>query len=135
MKKVRNHKLICLLMAIAVMISGICLEKIPVNSYFSCKQANTITSSDSSFKKVSVYKAETLNQQEVLSSIQSTKREVRRSSFRDRSRATEFYISYADILPQNIHFKGVAKEDSSFQGMKCSIAILNYIHKQDGEKA
>ena len=69
MKKIRNHRAICILLAIAIMISGICLGEIQASSYSSCKQESSINTRDSIMQKNSVYRTEKLNQREVISSI------------------------------------------------------------------
>ena len=133
MKKVRNHKLICMILTIMIMISGICLGEIQASSSFSCKQVSSIKAADSVIQKESVYRTEQLNQKEVISSI----RQVRNITRRIHSRSeyeTEICLIDVDILPQKILFL-TAVEEGTYLENSCSVAILNYIHKQDGEKA
>ena len=134
MGKVRNHKWICLFLAIVIMISGICLEKIPADSFFSCSHSNTIAKSDGILRDVSAYKTETLSQREVLSSLRTAKRETRRNQVRTGFQ-TGFCVSYAEFLPQNFQSNQAAELDTRDCEGSSSVAILSYIHNQDGEKA
>lgn len=134
MGKERNQKWVCLLLVITVMISGICLEKIPTDSYFSCKQTNTIAKADGVLRDVSAYKTETLSQREVLSSLRSVKRELRRNQVRT-SALLGNCLSKEVFLPQIIQSNQAAEGDGIYCKTSCSAAILSYIHKQDGEKA
>jgi hypothetical protein len=133
MGKVRNHKIICALLAIAIMISGICLGEIQASSYFSCKQESAINTPDSIKGEDSVYRNERLSQKEVISSI----RQVRNVARRINSRAeyeTELCPVNVEVLPQKIHFTW-AMDDGYYLEHLCKIAIITYIHEQDGEKA
>lgn len=134
MRKERNQKWICLFLVIAVMILGICLEKIPADSYFSCKQESTIAKADGVLRDISAYKTETLSQREVLSSLRSAKRELRRNQVRT-SALLGNYLSSEEFLPQIFQSKQAAGGDSIYCKTSCSAAILSYIHNQDGEKA
>lgn len=134
MRKGRNQKWICLLLVIAVMISGICLEKITADSYFSCKQTSTIAKADSILKDVSACRIETLSQREVLSSFRMAKRELRRNQIRIIYQSG-LCLSNAEFLPQNFQTKQEARENNINCKNSCSAAILSYIHNQDGEKA
>lgn len=133
MRKVRNQKWICLLMAITVMISGICLEKIPADSYFSCSQTNTITKADSVLRDESACRTETLSQREVLSSLRTVKRDQRRNQVRTYY-SSGMCLFNAEILPPIFQIKQAAKEEVYCES-SCIAAILSYIHNQDGEKA
>ena len=133
MKKVRNHKLICMILTIMIMISGICLGEIQASSSFSCKQVSSIKAADSVIQKESVYRTEQLNQKEVISSI----RQIRNFTRRIHSRSEyeiELCLFDVEVLPQKFHSTS-AGEECSFSEHLCSVAIINYIHKQDGEKA
>lgn len=134
MGKVRNQKWICLFLAIAVMISGICLEKIPTDSYFSYSQNSTLTKADKVLRDVSVCRMETLSQREVLSSFRTAKREIRRNQIRTGLQAG-ISTSYAQFLLKNFQLNHLAEVDRTNGEGSCSVAILSYIHKQDGEKA
>lgn len=133
MKKIRSHKLICMLLTIMIMISGICLEQIQASSCFSCKQEVNITKSDSTIREISVYENAQLNQREVIRSIQQVRAIGRRLNSRSEYE-TELCLFNVEALPQKFHFIS-AGEECSFSEHLCSVAILNYIHKQDGEKA
>jgi len=133
MKKFRNHKLICMLLTIVIMISGICLGEIQASSSFSCKQESSIKAANSVVLKESVYRTEQLSQKEVISSI----RQVRNITRRIHSRSeyeTELCLFDVEVLPQKSLYL-TAAEEGAYLEHSCSIAILNYIHKQDGEKA
>lgn len=134
MRKVRNQKWICLMLVIAVMISGICLEKIPANSYFSCQKASAIAKADSVLRDVSACRTESLSQREVLSSLRSAKGEAKRNQVRV-SYLSGLCLSNAELLPQMFQSKQAAEEEGTYCKASCSAAILSYIHKQDGEKA
>ena len=134
MRKIRNQKYICLLLAIAMMISGICLEKIPTDSYFSCNQKSILIKSERVYSNISVYRTETLSQREVLSSLRTAKRELRRNQIRT------FHLSgdslfHVGFLPQDFQSKRIAEGNHIFGKASYSAVILSYIHKQDGEKA
>lgn len=133
MKKIRNHKLICILLTIMIMISGICFEQLQANSYFSCRQEAAITKADSTIREVSVYESLQLSQREVISSIQQVRVAGRRTNSRSEYE-TELCFFDVEILPQKSHSTS-ASEERSFSEHSYSVAILNYIHKQDGEKA
>ena len=133
MGKVRNQKWICLCLAIAMMISGICLEKIPADSYFSYNQTSTITKSDRARLDVSAYRTETLSQREVLSSLRTVKRELRRNQVRTYY-SSGMCLFNAEILPPIFQIKQAAKEEVYCESSYIA-AILSYIHNQDGEKA
>ena len=133
MGKVRNQKWICLCLAIAMMISGICLEKIPADSYFSYNQTSTITKSDRVRLDVSAYRTETLSQREVLSSLRTVKRELRRNQVRTYY-SSGMCLFNAEILPPISQIKQAAKVEI-YGESSCMVAILSYIHNQDGEKA
>ena len=60
------------------------------------------------------------------------RRDVRRNQVRT---AAVLYISNADILLQNFQSKQIVGEDRLYYETLCSLAILTYIHNQDGEKA
>ena len=134
MRKGRNQKWICLILVIIVMISGICLEKIPANAYFSCKHTNTIAKADGILQEMSAYRLETLSQREVISSIRTAKRESRRTEIR-LNHLLGFSLSDKKVLLQNFHSKKIGEEYGIFAKPSCSTAILSYIHNQDGEKA
>lgn len=134
MGKGRNHKWICFFVVIAVMISGICLEKIPADSYFSCKQTNTIAKVDGVLRDVSAYKTETLSQREVLSSLRISKRELRRNQVKTNYQS-RISLSDAEFLPQNFQTKQKAEEKVISCKASSVSKILYYIHNQDGEKA
>ena len=122
-----------MILTIMIMISGICLGEIQASSSFSCKQVSSIKAADSVIQKESVYRTEQLNQKEVISSI----RQVRNFTRRIHSRSeyeTEICLIDVDILPQKILFL-TAVEEGTYLENSCSVAILNYIHKQDGEKS
>ena len=133
MKKVRNHKLICMILTIMIMISGICLGEIQASSSFSCKQVSSIKAADSVIQKESVYRTEQLNQKEVISYIRQVRNVARRIHSRSEYEI-ELCLFDVDILPQKILFL-TAVEEGTYLENSCSVAILNYIHKQDGEKA
>lgn len=132
MGKIRNHKWICIVLMTAIMISGICLNGIQANSFFSCHKESSISEPDRLIEKGSIYRTEQLSEREVISSI----RQLRTCSRRTNSR-TEQEIApvslIADILPQKFH-SITAVEERLYYETLCSVAILNYIHKQDGEK-
>lgn len=132
MKKIRNHKLICIVMMIAIMISGICLNEIQANSYFSCKQESSITSPDNTLDEGSIYRTERLSQREVIRSIRQVRTNTRRASSKAESELC-FCSFDVDILPQKFHSISAIEERLYYETLR-SIAILNYIHKQDGEK-
>ena len=134
MGKVRNQKWICLCLAIAMMISGICLEKIPADSYFSYNQTSTITKSDRVRLDVSAYRTETLSQREVLSSLRTVKRELRRNQVRTYY-SSGMCLFNAEILPPIFQIKQLAEVEGIYGNTSYSVAILSYIHNQDGEKA
>jgi len=133
MKKVRNHKLICMILTIMIMISGICLGEIQASSSFSCKQVSSIKAADSVIQKESVYRTEQLNQKEVISYIRQVRNVARRIHSRSEYEI-ELCLFDVDILPQKILFL-TAVEEGTYLENSCSVAILNYIHKQDGEKS
>lgn len=132
MEKIRNHKLMSVMLAIVIMISGICLNEIQANSYFSCKQESHISSPDNTIDEGSVYRTERLSQREVISSIRQVRLNTRRANSK-----TENEIGFCpfdvDILPQRFHSISAVEERLYYETL-CSIAILNYIHEQDGEK-
>lgn len=133
MKKNRNHKIICILLVIAIMISGICLEEIQAGSYFSCKQETGINTLDNTIQEASVYRTEKLNQREVISSIRQVRNIVRRVNSKSEYE-TELCLYDVESLPQKIHFWAAIEDCSFFEHLQ-TIAIVTYIHKQDGEKA
>ena len=132
MEKIRNHKLICIVLTVAIMISGICLNGMQANSFFSCHKESSISAPNRLIEKGSIYRTEQLSEREVISSI----RQVRTYSRRAISRAEQEIDSVsfeADILPQKFHFISAIEERLYYDNL-CSVAILDYIHKQDGEK-
>lgn len=133
MRKVRNHKLICFLLAIAMVISGVCLSEVQANSYFSCKQESTISAPNNTIQHVSAYKTERLSQREVVSTIRQARNLTKRANSRMEYRI-DTCLSTVDILPQNSQCL-YAIDNALYYEISCSIAILNYIHEQDGEKA
>ena len=133
MKKIRNHKLIYMLLTIMIMISGICFEQLQADSYFSCKQEAAITKADSTIQEVSAYESLQLKQREVIRSIRQVRTVGRRINSRSEYE-TELCLFDVEVLPQKFHSTS-AGEECSFSEHLCSVAIINYIHKQDGEKA
>ena len=133
MKKFRNHKLICMVLTIMIMISGICLGEIQASSSFSCNQVSSIKAADSAIQKESVYRTEQLNQKEVISSIRQVRNVTRRINSRSEYEIERCPFN-VEILPQKSLFLA-AVEEGAYLEHSCSFAILNYIHKQDGEKA
>ncbi len=132
MKKIRNHKLISLLLAIAIVISGVCLSEIQANSSFSCKEESVISAIENSIRNVSAYRTERLSQREVVSTIRQAKNLAKRISSRTEEHIA-FCLSVADVLPQSPQYNA-ALEDSFLYETLCFVAIINYIHEQDGEK-
>ena len=133
MRKIRNHKIICALLVMAIMISGICLGEIQASSYFSCKQESSINAADSIKGEASVYRNERLSQREVISSIRQVRNIARRMNSRSEYE-TELCPINVEALPQKIHFTW-ATHDGSYLEHLCKVAIITYIHEQDGEKA
>lgn len=132
MGKMRNHKLICIVLMAAIMISGICLNGIQANSYFSYKKESRISVPNYTIEEGSVCRTEKLSESEVIGSI----RQVRTCSRRVNSRMEQEIeaVSFeADSLPLKIQSISAIGERLYFDNL-CSVAILNYIHKQDGEK-
>ena len=132
MGKIRSHKWICIALMAAIMISGICLNGIQANSFFSCHKESSISAPDRLIEKGSIYRTEQLSEREVISSI----RQVRTNSRRVTSRTEQEIDSVsfvADILPQKFHSTSAIEEGLYYDNL-CSVAILDYIHKQDGEK-
>lgn len=132
MEKVRNHKLICIMLTIAMVISGVCLGEIQANSFFSCKQKSTITALDNTIQEGFVYETERLSQREVISSIRQVRSNIKRANAKAEYE-TELCLFDVEILPQKFHSMSAIEERLYYETL-CSIAILNYIHKQDGEK-
>lgn len=133
MKKIRNQKYVCLLLAVIVMILGICLERVPANALFSCSKNTSVIRSDSTYKEVAVYQTETFKDREVLNSLKLAKREVRRNQ--ERMTSAALCVFGADTLLSNYQSSQSAEEDRLYYETLCSFAILTYIHNQDGEKA
>lgn len=132
MKKIRNQKWACLVLAVIVMISGICLERVPADAFFSCVKNTSFTGIDHTDKELSVYRAESLNQREVLNSLRVSRRDGRRSQTRV---ASVFCSLNVDILPHIFHLNQRKGDDRYGYETWSSLAILTYIHNQDGEKA
>lgn len=121
-----------MIIAVAIMVSGICLNEIQTNAYFSCKQDCKISVPENTIGENCVYRTESLSQREVIGSI----RQVRVSSRRANSKTdTElcFHSFDVDILPQRFHSISAIEERLYYETLY-SIVILNYIHNQDGEK-
>ena len=132
MEKTRNQKYACLLLAVIVMISGICLERVPADAFFSCTENSAITRSDSTYKDLSVCRTETLNQREVLNSLRLARRDGRRGQTRV---VTALFFSDADILPHIFQTTQKRRQENQDYEILCSLTVLTYIHNQDGEKA
>ena len=132
MGKVRNPKLICIALAAALMISGICLSEMQASSYFSCNKEAHISAPDNTIEEGSAYRTEQLSEREVISSIRQVRTYGRRANSRTEQE-TETVSFDADILPQKFHSISAVEERLFYENL-CSVAILNYIHKQDGEK-
>lgn len=130
MRNGRNHRIMCLMLAIAIMISGICLDKLPANSFFSCKKTSMITVASRQMKSVSAYKTEKLSQREVLSSIN----QVNKDGNQNTTATEEIDFLNPDNLAQDYRVYISAKENRLYYETLCSITILDYIHRQDGEK-
>lgn len=132
MRKIRNHKTICIALMAAIMISGICLNGIQTNSFFLCHKESRISTSDNLIEEGSVYRTEQLSEREVIRSI----RQVRNYGRRANSGAEQeigFCLFDVDILPHKFHSISAIDERLYYENL-CSVAILDYIHKQDGEK-
>ena len=132
MRIIRNHKMICIALMVAIMISGICLNGVQTNSFFSCHKESRISTPDNLIEEGSVYRTEQLSEREVIRSI----RQVRNYGRRANSRAEqeiEFCLFDVDILPHKFHSISAIEERLYHENL-CSVAILDYIHKQDGEK-
>ncbi len=132
MRKIRNHKLICIVLTVAIMISGICLNGMQANSFFSCHKESSISAPDRLIEKGSIYRTEQLSEREVISSIRQVRTYSRRTNSRTEQEIAPVSL-IADILPQIFH-SITAVEERLYYETLCSVAILNYIHKQDGEK-
>lgn len=132
MRKIRNHKLICIVLTVAIMISGICLNGMQANSFFSCHKESSISAPDRLIEKGSIYRTEKLSEREVISSIRQVRTYSRRTNSRTEQEIAPVSL-IADILPQKFH-SITAVEERLYYETLCSVAILNYIHKQDGEK-
>lgn len=132
MEKIRNHKLICIVLTVAIMISGICLNGMQANSFFSCHKESSISAPDRLIEKGSIYRTEQLSEREVISSIRQVRTYSRRTNSRTEQEIDPVSL-IADILPQKFH-SITAVEERLYYETLCSVAILNYIHKQDGEK-
>ena len=132
MGKIRNHKLICIVLMAAIMISGICLNDIKANSFFSCHKESRISTPDSLIEGGSVYRTEELNEREVISSIRQVRTGSRRVNSRIEQEIDPVWFD-VDILPHK--FQSIsAMEERLYYDNLCCVAILKYIHKQDGEK-
>lgn len=132
MGKIRNHRLICIVLAATIMISGICLNSIQANSFFACHKESSISAPDNMIEEGSFYRTEKLSEREVIGSI----RQARNYSRRVTSRTEQEIDSVpfvADILPQKFHSISAIEEGLYYDNLY-SVAILDYIHKQDGEK-
>jgi len=132
MRKVRSHKLICIALMAAIMISGICLNGIQANSFSSCHKESSISAPDNTIAEGSVYRTEQLSEREVIRSI----RQVRNNSRRVHSgteQEIEFCLFDVETLPRKFHSIS-ATEERLYYGNLYSVAILDYIHRQDGEK-
>ena len=132
MGKIRNHKWICIALMAAIMISGICLNGIQANSFFSCHKESSISAPDKLVEKGSVYRTEQLSEREVIRSIRQVRNNSRRANSRTEQEI-EFCLFDVDILPHKFHSISATEERLYYENL-CSVAILNYIHKQDGEK-
>lgn len=132
MRKIRNHKLICIVLTVVIMISGICLNGMQANSFFSCHKESSISAPDRLIEKGSIYRTEQLSEREVISSIRQVRTYSRRTNSRTEQEIAPVSL-IADILPQKFH-SITAVEERLYYETLCSVAILNYIHKQDGEK-
>jgi len=132
MGKIRNHKLICIALMAAIMISGICLNGIQANSFFSCHKESSISAPDKLVEKGSVYRTEQLSEREVIRSIRQIRNNSRRANSRTEQEI-EFCLFNVEILPHKFHSISATEENLYYENL-CSVAILNYIHKQDGEK-
>lgn len=113
-----------------IMISGICPERVPADAFFSCSQNSSITGMDNIHNELSVCRTETFSQREVLNSLRLSKRESRRNQV---GATAVLHSSGTDILPY-IFQSNQRDEDICYETL-CSLAILTYIHNQDGEKA
>lgn len=131
MGKTRNHKWICIALMAVIMISGICLNGIQANSFFSCHKESSISVPDRLIEKGSIYRTEQLSEREVISSIRQVRTYSRRTNSREQEIVSVSLV--ADILPQKFHFISAIEERLYYDNL-CSVAILDYIHKQDGEK-
>ena len=132
MRKIRNHKWICIVLMAAIMISGICLNEIQANSFFSCHKESSISAPDRLIEKGSIYRTEQLSEREVISSIRQARNSSRRANSRTEQEI-EFCLFDVEILPHKIHSLSAIEEGLYYDNL-CSVAIVNYIHKQDGEK-
>ncbi len=132
--RLRNQKWIWLCLAIAIMISGICLEKLPTGSYSSCNQTDSITETDNNIWDISACRIDTLSQRETLRSLRTAQRKLKRNPIRTFS-SSGMNLSGAEILPQIFQWKQAMEIEGIYGNTSYSIAILSYIHNQDGEKA
>ena len=132
MRRIRNHKLICIVLMAAIMISGICLNGIQANSFFSCHKQSSISAPDKLIEKGSVYRTEQLSEREVIRSIRQVRNNSRRANSRTEQEA-ESCLFDVETLPHKFHSISAIEERPDFDNLY-SVAILDYIHKQDGEK-
>ena len=92
-----------------------------------------ITKAEGIPSDVAAYRTETLSQKEVLSSLSTARRELRRNQFRTYY-PSGMCLSNAEILPPIFHINQTDREVGISCKTSCSATILSYIHNQDGEK-
>lgn len=131
--KRQYNKLVCVIIALFILISGMCLEVPQADSFFACVDNNSITScissSRGSFSQYEISSRETtgVHSETFVSNI--SRRPILRAIVRVSSilsLAEIFLLKTSDI--QSV-FDAVCVFETHY-----FTALLNYIHRQDGKK-
>lgn len=129
----KNKNLLCLILAIAMIFSGMCSNSIKADSVLECLNLNNVTSTLDSSDDTSVppeFRYEEISGARIVSNaIKSDRRSEEKTNHR-----TDSYLANSEILQQNFtsFFDYVACE-ISFDFHSATI-IINYIHQKDGKK-
>lgn len=132
MQMKRRNNFICFLLAITMLISGMCFNSAKADSLFSCKNSvnstSTIHSFDNLWSHPEVRTEEISGVRILTSSIKSENRSGAHTRL-------DCHLNSVEILSQNFFCYSTAVADDFYSEIRSNTVIINYIHQKDGKKS
>lgn len=131
----KKNNLICILLAIAIVFSGMCSDKIQTDSLFSYANQTASTSTICSYDSLIPYTVIRTEELTGARQIANTfKRHSERLNDKSGSRPGLYAAFPAAILPEYLFFISCVT-DMPIQEIVSNSIIITYIHNKDGKKS